>query len=967
MKYLCGAFYKSSTMRFLTKLARTILDPNNLDYRDIAVILPNKRAQKALDVELARAAGRSIFPPEVLSIDEFVGTLSGLEVLPTSELLLELYGVYTATADKHHTETDDFQKFMSWGVHLIGDFNDIDRQLASAADLFSYLKDFKDIGIEIESGGQPTAGQRRYLEFYGMLHDIYTGFSDALRKKGKAYPGLAYREAAENIEQLSEKQNFTKYFFAGLNAMTPAESRIIHHLYKKGKVEFVFDFDNFYLEYTTQIRNELSKTFHIEDKDIHTIGNHFASAPKSIRTYGVSKAMNQIYQAVEILNRIEREDPNGLNRTAVVFADENLIVPFVHAYDHTRCNISKKYPARNTAAYRLLEILFAMARNYQRFQDQDKADAKERDSSATAYYHKDVMALYRDPTVETAFFADPAEHMKFLRSLVNTNQLFFSRRTLNERLPDSCPDVTGDGQQLLESIASYFHVVSDRLGKDGNNTAQSQLTKMLDLFADAAGRAAELLSRFDPATPVGTRVTEFFLNEQVDMLDLSFKGDPASGLQVMGLLETRTLDFDHVVMLSVNEGVIPASSRDNSLILYEIKRKFNLSTYEQNDAIYAYHFFHLLQRAKDIHLIYNADSSDAVAEESRFIKQIDFKKRRDRLDNLTLERIVRPPLPIDSEQKDAIPIVVKNNEKIRKNLKKRIFSASSLNTYINCPLQFYLKHVAGIAPEEEIDENVEQNIIGLIIHKALEQLGNALIENPTIAPTELVDQWTEKIKGDYILELFNERDEVRGQDLMRGRLYLATEVVRKTLAAYLPQLRNELESGLTQIIGCECEFHCQLDVEGTPIGLTGFADRIDLHDKKVAILDYKSGKSLETDLSDVKDLFTNTDKKHIFQLFLYMLLYKYRDPKQFSPDLFPDTETEAGIVYLRDALKGETATHFAEWKDEETGSSGIGQHLEDFEKELKSLIKSLLECDSFIQTEDPDHCKYCDYASICQR
>ena len=955
--------YKPLAMRFLSELAQIIINPQIIDYKDIAVILPNKRAQKALDLEMAHVAGRSIFPPVVFSIDEFVGTLSELEVLPMTELLIELYHVYETVAASHHTETDDFQKFMSWGIHLISDFNDIDRQLADAKEVFSYLKDFKDIGIEIDSGGQPTAGQRRYLEFYGMLYDLYTGFGKTLRKKGKAYPGLVYRVAAENISELSEKQNFIKYYFAGLNAMTPAESCIIHHLYQKGKVQFCFDFDPFYLEYTAQIRDELAKTFHIEEKDIHSIANHYGTTPKSIRTYGVSKTMNQIYQAVEILNRMEREDPDALNNTAVVFADESLIVPFVHAYDHTRCNISKKYPARATSAYRLLQILFGMARNFQRFHGQTGPSAENRDESAAAYYHKDVMQLYRDPLVEAAFFRNPEEHRTFIRSLVDSNRLFFSRHTLDERLPDSCPDVTGDGHGLLEAIADYFRLLAERL-----SSSEAAMVKLLALFAEAADHAAELLHRFGPDTPVDVRVAEFYLDEQIDLLDLPFKGDRSSGLQVMGLLETRTLDFDHVVMLSVNEGILPSGKTDNSLILYEIKKKFHLSTYEQNDAIYGYHFFHLLQRASDIHLIYNADSSGTVAEESRFAKQIAFKKHKGHLDNITLEQTVSPPMPIDSGQKDASKIVVKNSESVREKLKKFTFSASSLSTYINCPLQFYLKHVAKIVPEEEIDENVEQNVIGLVIHTALEQLGKAIIGNPGTPPADLVDEWAGKIKGDYILDLFNEREEVRGQDLLRGRLYLATEVVRKTLAAYLPQLRGELACGTTQIIGCEKKFTSSLDVDGTPVLLTGFADRIDLHGGKVAILDYKSGKSHSTCYSEIGELFTDIEKKHIFQLFFYMLLYKRRDKTMFPPDLFPDTEIEAGIVYLRDTLKGENATHFAEWKKEkDMESSSAEQRFEEFEERLKSLVKNILEGETFCQTEEASHCVYCDYAGICQR
>ena len=957
-------------MHFLSELAAEIINPQTVDYKNIAVVLPNKRAQKALDMEMARAAGRSIFPPVVFSIDELVGSLSGLEVLPMTELLIELYGVYASVAAAHHTEADDFQKFMSWGVNLIGDFNDIDRQLADAHAVFSYLKDFKDIGIEIDSGGQPTAGQRRYLEFYGMLYELYAGFGESLRRKGKAYPGLVYRSAAENIEQLSEKQNFTKYYFAGLNAMTPAESRIIHHFYQEGKVQFFFDFDPFYLEYTSQIREELAKTFRMEARDIRTVANHYAAAPKSIRTYGVSKTMNQIYEAVEILNRIEREDPDALNRTAVVFADESLIVPFVHAYDPAKCNISKKYPVRATAAYRLLQTLLAMARNFQRFQNQGES-AGEGAADAAAYYHEDVLSLYRDPLVAAAFMPDAAEHPLFVRSLVLSNQLFFSRRTLNGQMPDSCPDVTGSGARLVRAVAAYFRLLADRL-PDGFSADR----QLLRLFAGAMDDAAEVLSRFNCAGAMEVRTVEFFINEKIDLLDLSFRGDRSSGVQVMGLLETRTLDFDHVVMLSVNEGILPSGNTDNSLILYEIKKKFHLSTYEQNDAIYGYHFFHLLQRASDVHLIYNADSSDEVAEESRFVKQIAFKKKKMKLDNLTFVQVVRQPQSPGGGGVTA-PIAIANTERTREFLRHFHFSASSLSTYINCPLQFYLRFVAGILPEEEIDENVDQSVIGLVIHKALEELGNAMIANPGTPPAGLVDEWTEKIAGDYVLDLFNSYEEVRGQDLTRGRLYLATEVVRRTLAAYLPKLREELASGGTQIIGCERRFSCRLDVGGTSVALTGFADRIDLRGDRVAILDYKSGESHPTTFRNISELFTDTGKKHIFQLFFYMLLYKYRSREDFPKDRFPDVLPEAGIIYLRDALKGANPTRFASQqftKKELEAMAAEGkavpaseQLLEAFEEQLKVGIKNLLEGEDFVQTSDPKHCEYCDYNLVCQR
>ncbi|MBR0078218.1 MAG: PD-(D/E)XK nuclease family protein [Bacteroidales bacterium] len=960
-------------MSFLSDLAAEIIDSQTIDYRNVAVVLPNKRAQKALDGEMARIAGKIVFPPVVFSIDELVTILSGLDVLPMSELLLELYGVYEQVAAQHSTQPDDFQKFMTWGANLIGDFNDIDKQLADAREIFSYLKDFKDIGVEIDSGGQPTAGQIRYMEFYGMLYDLYSSFGEALRKKGKAYPGLVYRVAAENISEQSVNLAFAKYYFAGLNAMAPAEAYIIHHLYLEGKVQFIFDFDRFYFEYTAQIRDVLSKMFQIQEKDIRFIGNHFADSPKHICTYGVSKRMNQIYEAVDILNRIEEKSQDDLNRTAVVFADEGMIVPFVHCYDYRKCNISKKYPARATGAYRLLQVLLGMAVDWQRLQKQTDDDGGK-DSSDAAYYHKDVLALYRDPIVVGAFFSDETEQQQFIRSLVRTNQLFFSRRTLNERLPDSCPDVTGSSCALVGALSGYFRLIAGRLS---DNFCTDK--KMMLLFADALDRAAEILSRYDAAKSAEVRTVEFFLNEQIDMLDLSFRGDRSSGVQVMGLLETRTLDFDHVVLLSANEGIIPSGNVDNSLILYEIKRKFHLSTYEQNDAIYGYHFFHLLQRAKDIHIIYNADTTDELAEESRFIKQIYFKKQKMGLDNLMFEQVVRPPRALASNdaQSDDLRSIA-NSDEIRAKLLKFQFSASSLNTYINCPLQFYLRYVARIIPEEDIKETVDQNVIGLVIHRALELLGNEAYKATPEQAEALVEKWMQKVQGDSLSELFNELDEVRGQDLSRGRIYIATQVVRTVLENYLLQLKKELGSGNTQIIGCECGFSCTLKVGDYDIALTGKADRIDKHGNKVSILDYKSGHSNSTSFQCIEDLFTKTDKSHVFQLFFYRLLYNKRDREIYPPDRFPDGELESGIVYLRNALLNKKATQYATLKNptkeklKEMAEKGetiptLSELTMEFEKCLKELIKTIMEKDSFQPARDEQHCMFCDYKKFCKR
>jgi hypothetical protein len=1055
---------EKNTMSFLRQLSQAILKREDISLRDTLIVLPNKRARRMLQKELAASLTQPCFSPTIFSIDEFIRKLSAYTLCDDIDLLHILFKAYRQF---EHAQSEKLSGFLSWAETFIHDISEIDMQLADASKIFGNLSDIKE--LEMVFGREKlTASQQRYLQFYATLHNLYTQFNSFLDEEKLAYEGKIYKDTAENILRYAQKFSFKRYVFAGFQTLSPSEMEIVRYYHQEHQAELYFDIDEFYRENYTPFISILQNKLKI--KELEWIHTDYASIPKQIRIVGASKSMNQIFYAIEQLNRIEQEEGN-LNDTVLVFADEKLLTPFIHCYDCGKANLTMGYPLAATPAYALLSILLETARNCQRFQSMQQGEF--------LYYHRDVFSFFRNPLIINYLFPNSKANKQFLKELTDLNSIFFPRQNL-DFFGYSFPKLSGNPVEILEEIHNFFTQLATQSAKD---TAKHFDHYCLGILCDKLQQAHNYIREFDTQL-IDLESSIFILDKLIQRVSIPLKGSPSEGLQIMGLLETRTLDFKNIIMLSVNEGTLPAGRSSNSLILHEVKRYYGLPTYQEKDTVYGYHFFRLLQRAEQIHLLYNTDSSTALAEKSRFLKQLDFEVKAQRLNNIDIQEFVLPTHINTGCSSPAISI--RKDETMLQQLREKEYSYSHLNDYLNCPLQFYLKHIAHIEPADDISESVEQKLIGDAIHHLLDKIGQELIAQPSAYP-QIIENTLKNI--DTLVDaamkeaIFGDRSQgsgVRDQnsefkiqnsnnlspencnpkvyiDLSHGKSYLATEVVKKAIKTYLKSLKSDFEKAEQQqysyrVIATEQKMSCTVDVEPYKIQLKGYADRIDIRNGIVTLLDYKTGYVDDKGLSyeNFEDIFSGTEHKQLLQLLMYAYLYDrgqksgvrgqesgirgqgsgVRDQGtdsgiQNSNNMSPETchlkpenyqlstvnyqlstvNYSCGIisfqrlyqkkphelypVFISDQGSGvrgqETVNRIqnSEFRIQNSSepetvncqlSTVNSEHLitpeilQLFEKHLINLLRDIINPDlPFCQTDDVNHCVYCDYSAICKR
>lgn len=927
-------------MTFLSDLTSSYFVEGKSDYRDLLIVLPNKRANKTLYREWASRTKQPIFSPTILSIEELIHYFSPLQILSKPELMVILYQV----AKGFPTIPDDFQHFVSWGMNFLKDINDIDHYLVNSKQIFDSQVAFKEIDCLMQASKSDNSN--RYLDLYKQLENLYKAFREKLWKEQKGYAGMSYRYVAEHFDQIVKETPlpWTKIVFAGLHALTPSETTIVNHLKLRCTCEFKFDLDSFY--YTDEgfriksMMTELQKRLALPAP---TLSNYYQHK-KSIKLYGVSKSMAQIYQAIQLL---KNASPDELRETVVVFADEAMLMPFVHAYPAHACNITMGYPITYTLTYQLLRLILSAEKNLHRL----NMEGKE------IIYHKDLFAILEHPMMQHRF-QSTFEYTQFIQQLVATRKMVFSLDTLRERC-SFFPNLALEGTELLKEIIQFFTQLSDEDPDNIEKPIMGWLTEILR-------QVCTLVEPLTDEKKIDINTLQIFIEECVAQSSIPFQRNEDAKLQVMGLLETRTLDFKHVIMLSVNEDVLPKDRNENSLLLYEVKRNFGLPTGEHNEGIYAYHFFRLLQRAERIDLIYNSDISyeESAAEESRFIRQLEW-----RMNQLNLNYSIERPTALyftPQSHSDKKTVRAINDTQVKEKLLNLKYSASSLSTYITCPLKFYLTYVEKILQHEKIEESVEQRVMGKVIHKILEDLFRALKDIQSRKAVQKIDWEITQTINQHICEKrvkeeFERQPEVGQGNLEKGKLYIAQEIVCKILDRYKKVIQDDLKE--ITIVAPEMKMNVKISVLGTEIRLTGSADRVEIKEDILRILDYKTGKveSKNIEFSDMQTLFSNPEQQKLLQLMMYAYLYRH-DPtikNKYKGKL------SCAILSFQKLMSGDQIECPAKYKDKKKEPFSYEELIDEFEKYLQALLKKIIDCEYFEQTNDTTQCTNCDYAELC--
>lgn len=947
---------------FLRKVSDYIFSNYGEKIEDLCIVVPNRRAGLFIKKNLATHSKGPIWSPTIFSIEDFIWELAGNKKADLAEQLYIFYSVYK---ESEKEKAESFEDFCKWAPTLLNDFNEADIYLVDTEQLFGNLSDIR--GIEEWSLGQQTLTefQKQYLHFWASITKWYKLYKKKLNEENLAYPGLAYRYVAENIVDLVEKKQWVKIIFAGFNALNGAEEKIFASLREKGNADLLWDSDSYYLDnkaneagkFLRKYKKEYFKQNSTISNAFEHIENIFSTETKNITVIAVAKMVSQAKAAAHFLETIDPQTKYS-PATAIVLGDEQLLLPLLHTLpkEAENINITMGFPLRNTPIASLVNALFQLHLSAERFNIHTK-------NGELKYYHTDLSRIFRHPYTKQ-LLAESKLAEKLDSYIGKKNIIFSSASQLQSFVPETkdffepianllkpwaTTNLALDGLSYLIEILRPIFTANIKVPGDTSLNLDLEYLFQLNLIVK---RARSLHEKWNLTNDI--RSLKSLIDQQLAATSLPFFGEPLAGLQIMGLLETRTLDFENVILLSANEAIIPTGKSQQSFIIYDLRKYFGMPVWNDKDAASAYHFYRLLQRAKNIFIIYNTDQDIfGSREKSRFVTQLLYELPEVNKNIKITEVVFDAGIPITSTTPTIISIPKTDAINARiENLVEKGMSPSSLNSYRDCKLRFYFHYIAHLREPKEVLETIGADTLGTIIHEALKILYEPAIGTILTVPflndaKKKVTQTCESLFKSY----FKSDGDSHGKNL------LAKKIAIKYIHLFLKAELNKVNSNnKNHVSGIELKMNHEIEVAGRTIKLIGTADRIDKTDYQITLIDYKTGKveTNELKVEDWTDIQTNTKIGKSFQLLMYSWLYA----RMHKSDL----PIASGIISFR-----KLSTGFMQVKTPD-GDLILPSTLANFEDSLRELVGDLLNRDiEFSQTEDLKNCTYCDFKGICSR
>lgn len=956
---------------FLKLVAADLYKHTEGNLAHTAVVFPNKRAGLFFNEYLAQESDSPIWSPAYVSISELFRSLSPWEVGDPVKLVCELYKIFRQ--ETQSTETLD--DFYFWGEMLISDFDDADKNKVDTDKLFSNLQDLRNImddytfiddeqeeairqffqNFSIE---RRTALKERFISLWDVLGNIYKGFRESLASQNIAYEGMMYRHVIEHLDV--DKLPYEKYVFVGFNVLNKVEHTLFTQLRDAGKAVFYWDYDEFYRRENRQaVTHEAGEFIRRNLRDFPSplpdeLFNNL-SKPKEVH-YIASSTENA--QARYLPQWIRNNLTTPEKETAVVLCNEALLQPVLHSLpaEVKHVNITMGFPLSQTPVYSFLIALLELHTHGFNFK-------------SGRYTFQSVVTLLKHPY--TRQLTGQAELLE--KELTRDNRFYPLPGELgkDEFLTRLFTPLSGNLNLcicLSETLQQVAGIYQTNTSGTGDTDAFNQL------YRESLFKAYTTINRFRTLIEADelTVQPETFRRLLVKVLsatNIPFHGEPAIGMQVMGVLETRNLDFRHLVLLSVNEGQLPKSGGDSSFIPYNLRKAFGMTTIEHKIAVYAYYFYRLLQRAERITLMYNT-SSDGLnrGEWSRFMLQFLIEWPHP---------ITRQFLEAGQSPQGTSPITVEKTPDVMRRMQslfdvranpKAKFSPSALNYYLDCPLKFYYRYVAGLSAPDEVSAEIDSATFGSIFHYAAEHIYKDLTTHGKVIHKEALETLlrNEVKLQDYVdaafKELFfhvpqNEKPEYNGVQLINSAV----------IARYLKQLlQNDLRYAPFTFVASETEVDEPIDIQ-TPRGVIksrigGIIDRMDSKDGTLRIVDYKTGGDADTP-PNVESLFVLDKKRsnYVFQTFLYAAILCRKQPTmKIAPALLyihrAATETYSPVIQMGEPRKPKEAVE------------DFSKYEKEYRERLQGLLEEIFNPEkSFTQTEIIEKCTYCDFKALCKR
>ena len=956
---------------FLKLVAADLYKHTEGNLAHTAVVFPNKRAGLFFNEYLAQESDSPIWSPAYVSISELFRSLSPWEVGDPVKLVCELYKIFRR--ETQSTETLD--DFYFWGEMLISDFDDADKNKVDTDKLFSNLQDLRNImddytfiddeqeeairqffqNFSIE---RRTALKERFISLWNVLGNIYKGFRESLASQNIAYEGMMYRHVIEHLDV--DKLPYEKYIFVGFNVLNKVEHTLFTQLKDAGKAVFYWDYDEFYMKENRQAVTHEAGEFirrNLRDFPSPLSGELFKNLSKPKEVHYIASSTENA-QARYLPQWIRNNLTTPEKETAVVLCNEALLQPVLHSLpaEVKHVNITMGFPLSQTPVYSFLIALLELHTHGFNFK-------------SGRYTFQSVVTLLKHPY--TRQLTGQAELLE--KELTRNNRFYPLPGELgkDEFLTRLFTPLSGNLNlcirlsETLQQVASIYQA----------NTSGTEDTDAFNqLYRESLFKAYTTINRFrtlieEDELTVQSETFRRLLVKVLSTTNIPFHGEPAIGMQVMGVLETRNLDFRHLVLLSVNEGQLPKSGGDSSFIPYNLRKAFGMTTIEHKIAVYAYYFYRLLQRAERITLIYNT-SSDGLnrGEWSRFMLQFLIEWPHP---------ITRQFLEAGQSPQGTSPITVEKTPDVMRRMQslfdvranpKAKFSPSALNYYLDCPLKFYYRYVAGLSAPDEVSAEIDSATFGSIFHYAAEHIYKDLTTHGKVINKEALETLlrNEVKLQDYVDTAFkklffnvpqNEKPEYNGVQLINSAV----------IARYLKQLlQNDLRYAPFTFIASEMEVDEPIDIQ-TPKGVIksrigGIIDRMDSKDGTLRIVDYKTGGDADTP-PHVESLFIPDKKRsnYVFQTFLYAAIMCRKQPTmKIAPALLyihrAATETYSPVIQMGESRKPKEAVE------------DFSKYEKEYRERLQGLLEEIFNPEkSFTQTEIIEKCTYCDFKALCKR
>ena len=958
---------------FLQLVAKDLYSKIGNDLSRTAIVFPNKRASLFFNEYLAAESDRPLWSPAYVNISELFRQLSTLKPGDPIRLVCELYKVFR---EETHSE-EPLDDFYFWGELLISDFDDVDKNLVDAGKLFSNLQELKNIMDSYDfldkeqeeaiqqffqnfSIDKRTQLKEKFISLWDKLGDIYRHYQANLTRLGIAYEGMMYRRVMEQLNTGSLR--YDRYVFVGFNVLNRVETEFFRRLQDAGKAMFYWDYDVFYTRlpheqkppYVHEAGEFILRNLKIFPNQLPESAFDTLRRPKQIRFISSPTENAQARYLPQWIRGIQGDGATKEKENAVVLCNETLLLPVLHSIpaEVKNVNITMGFPLAQTPIYSYINALLEMQTTGYR-------------ANTGRYTYETVISVLKHPytrrlssvaeglekqlTRDNRFYPLPSE----LKKDAFLEQVF----TPQNGIAALCRYLT----DLLREVAVIYRQKEDeedifnQLYRESLFKSYTLVNRLLNLIeTDGLSLQTDTLKRL--------------LSRLLTSTNIPFHGEPAIGMQVMGVLETRNLDFRNLILLSLNEGQLPKAGGDSSFIPYNLRKAFGMTTIEHKNSVYAYYFYRLIQRAENVTLIYNTASNGLNrGEMSRFMLQFLVESPHD---------ISREYLEAGQSPQHSREIEIKKTPGILQRLydaydtrrhPKVFFSPSALNEYLDCRLKFYYHRVEGLKAPDEVSAEIDSALFGTIFHRSAELVYKDLTANGKEIRKEDLERL---LKNDVKLQSYVDRafkEKFFHVPEEEQPEYNGTQLIHsKVIASYLRQLlRNDLQYAPFCMESMEQEVRELLEIN-TPIGklplqIGGTIDRMDSKDDTLRIVDYKTGGMPKTPES-VEQLFTPAEGRpnYIFQTFLYADIICRRQSLKVAPALLyihrASSESYSPVIEMGAPRQPKMpVNNFAFYED-------------DFRERLLALLQEIYNPDApFTQTEDTKKCEYCDYRSLCKR